>query len=445
MGSLIAGIAGLAATLLAAPRSESVDLLRFPLCWGSILIALRGGVRLRHGREALPPTGELGLLALGSVAFWDLFELLNLRLHDWWYVGVPRDAWAGALFSAASFATVLPAARLSEILLRPAPRGSRPGAPRASPASRGRAGRLALSGVACLGCALAAPRLAFPLAWIFLLPLCEAALCRWPASPADLPGPLEALREGDRGPALRLLALGLPIGLAWEALNAGCARGWVYTVPGFEGAKIFEMPAPGYLGYLPFLLEAGAANALLLRARDRWRPGLSGTAVLLALLAAFHIAIDGAGRAGTAISVAQRFDDASELPFAGGLAAAGIDTPRALLATLARDGVGAVAVRAGLSAAQVEDAGRTAALAQVARLGLGWAARLERAGVRTPAGLAGADLVRLRSRLAADLAVDLRADRRARGGPTAGGDDGSGAPREELVRLWMTSAARVSR
>src|ERR1700694_4393888 len=97
MAQLLLGLAGLAGTLLSARVSERVDLLRFPLCWWSVVLALWGAAGLRHGKAALPHPRELSLLAAGSVLFWDVFELLNLRLRDWWYVGVPGGAAAGLL------------------------------------------------------------------------------------------------------------------------------------------------------------------------------------------------------------------------------------------------------------------------------------------------------------------------------------------------------------
>jgi hypothetical protein len=96
------------------------------------------------------------------------------------------------------------------------------------------------------------------------------------------------------------LLLALPLGFLWEAFNYGSARGWIYTIPFVERPKLFEMPLLGYLGYLPFLLEAGAALALL----DRLRPRLRGLRGVLALLAvvAVHAAVDRATRAQTVIS-----------------------------------------------------------------------------------------------------------------------------------------------
>src|SRR5439155_9513539 len=98
---------------------------------------------------------------------------------------------------------------------------------------------------------------------------------------------------------LKLAPLGLVLGLLWESLNWGCPRGWIYTVPHFEHPKLFEMPLPGYLGYLPFMLEALAALALL----DKLRPRLNGPLALAAVLA-LHFAVNEPARRLTDVSFA---------------------------------------------------------------------------------------------------------------------------------------------
>src|SRR5205085_2379973 len=205
---------------------------------------------------------------------------------------------------AVCYATVLPAARYALALASPLPdsrTGVAPPAPRvARPLFATFAGSLAL--------VLSVPRIAFPLAWLLLWFLFEAELARRSEREPHLLSPLEAWRAGDRRVLLTLLGVALPIGLCWEALNYGCERGWMYTVPHFESGKLFEMPLPGYLGYLPFLLECGAALALL----DRAVPRLDGrrAAVMLVALAGFHWQVDGLGRRATTISVAPRMADA---------------------------------------------------------------------------------------------------------------------------------------
>jgi len=244
------GLVFIGAVLAASHSFPAVDLLRFPLAWIGVLIALDGLARWRRGSSPLRSPADLVAAAAASVLFWDVFELVNLRLRNWWYVGVSPSPLAGGVLAAVSFATVLPAVRLGMAQLggvEPRPAGHR-------------ALKVA-AGAAMLLVALAFPRYAFPLAWVFLWPICEAI-------------------AGVRIP-LRAMALGLPLGLLWESLNWRCARGWFYTVPFFDHPKLFEMPLPGYLGYLPFALEAAAALAAL----DRLRPHLRGGKGALALVA----------------------------------------------------------------------------------------------------------------------------------------------------------------
>jgi hypothetical protein len=267
---LLSGLAFVCAVLIASRFSHRVDLLRFPLAWAGVLVALDGLARWRRGSSPLRTPGDWVAAGAASVVFWDVFELVNLRLRNWSYVGVSPDAWAGSAFALVSFATVLPAARLGFAQLRGAE-------PRPSGAHRD---PNAAAGLGLLALALAFPRYAFPLAWIFLWPVCESL--------ARVRVPLKAM------------ALGLPLGLVWEALNWRCARGWVYSIPFFDRPKLFEMPLPGYLGYLPFALECAAALALL----DRMRPHLRGRRGWMALLAvvALHFAADGISRGQTVLS-----------------------------------------------------------------------------------------------------------------------------------------------
>jgi len=397
---LVCGIAAVAGTLLLSRRFEQIDLWRFAICWWGVLLALDGAVRMRHGASPLARARDWMACAAASVLFWDVFELLDLRLRDWWYVGVPRTRLAGAAFSAICFATVLPAARLGLALISPRLDA---GIGVAAPSPRSTRVLFALF-AASLTLVLALPRVAFPIAWLLLWFLFEAELARRGDPEPRLLSPLQAWRAGDRGVLSRLFALALPLGLLWEGLNAGAARGWVYTVPRFESPKLFEMPLAGYLGYLPFLLECGAALALLDRSAPRLRraPGL----ILLAAIAGFHWQVDGFGRRATAVSVAPRMADARTLPPSDleWLERTRLRTPLDVL-------------RATRSVpARIRD---LAEVAQVAHLGIPWAERLARAGIRGRAMLAAADPDRLWERL---------------------GTGGEKPPDPALVRLWVRKA-----
>jgi hypothetical protein len=398
----VAGIAVVAGTLALSRNFEPIDLARFALCWWGVLLALSGAVRLRHGQSPFARPREFVACAAASVLFWDLFELLNFRLHDWWYVGVPRTALGGAAFSLVCYATVLPAARYALALASPQPQSGTGVAPAAPRAARQLFAAFAVS----LALVLAVPRVAFPLAWLLLWFAFEAELARRSDREPHLLSPLEAWRAGDRRVVLRLLAIALPIGLCWEALNYGCERGWVYTVPQFELWKLFEMPLPGYLGYLPFLLECGAALAIVSLTAPRVHGARA--AILLLAIAGFHWEVERVGRRATALSVTPRMDDARTLSAdqLAWLRDNRLGTPLDVLRS-----------RMPVPA----DVRAVAELAQVAHMGVPWAERLMGAGVANRAALASADPARLHDALAAQREK---------------------APEPGIVRLWVRAAAQ---
>jgi hypothetical protein len=65
------------------------------------------------------------------------------------------------------------------------------------------------------------------------------------------------------------MAAGLLCGMLWEFWNYWAATKWIYTVPFFDRFKIFEMTAPGFLGFIPFALECYAMSSLVYLCRSR--------------------------------------------------------------------------------------------------------------------------------------------------------------------------------
>ncbi|MCF7761993.1 MAG: hypothetical protein K9M98_15935, partial [Cephaloticoccus sp.] len=63
------------------------------------------------------------------------------------------------------------------------------------------------------------------------------------------------MARGDWQRAATWMVAALVCGFFWELWNFHSLAHWVYTVPGVERWHIFEMPAAGYTGYLPFGLE----------------------------------------------------------------------------------------------------------------------------------------------------------------------------------------------
>jgi len=113
---------------------------------------------------------------------------------------------------------------------------------------------MVLLGIVCLALPLLLPRrigaYLFALVWIgfvFLLDPINHHL--------RLPSLLGDLATGRRGRLYSLLISGWFCGWLWEFWNYWAAAKWHYIFPMAQGWKIFEMPAPGYLGFLPFALE----------------------------------------------------------------------------------------------------------------------------------------------------------------------------------------------
>lgn len=245
----LAGTAGLAASVVVL--ASGADWIRpyfyLPAWWS--LIAVLVGVNRRRG--ARPAGGAaFSRMAALSVPAWLAYELLNLRLRNWAYQGLPPLLplrWAGY---ALAFATVLPAVLETAAFLESRwPVGtSRPARPwLTSP----RASMLQQTlGFACLALPLWRPEVFFPLVWAPAFLLCEPAAAR--SRPKD--SWLAALADGNTRPFFSLLASGLLCGLAWEALNYWAGAKWRYTMPWPAGPKLFEMPLLGFLGFPPFAL-----------------------------------------------------------------------------------------------------------------------------------------------------------------------------------------------
>lgn len=377
---------------------EPVPTWYYPLAWYSTLLIADGLVAIREGRFFLlsRPAFAVTLLAW-SVPFWLFFELVNLRLENWYYVFVPdgRAArWAG---TALSYATVLPAILLSERLLRSLGLARRTSIAALRTGPRLLTG-LQVVGVAMLALSLAWPRGFFPLIWGSVALIVDPWVYR--RDPArSLIGDLEA---GRAGRIVRLLVGGLAIGLVWETLNIGARGKWIYTVPGFEDARLFEMPVAGFLGFPVFALDgfvtwqALVAAGLATPARGHARPAPKPARIAAAGLAAvFSALVLLAMERGTIASTTPRL---AELP---GVPADRLEPMGHDVFSLAEADPVRVARVGGTTLAGARAWIETARLATLRGIGAEGLAALRAAGVRTIADLARSDPERLTRQLRA--------------------------------------------
>jgi hypothetical protein len=231
--------------------------LWFLFAWMGYLMLVDAAIWWKSGRSFIGGRRrELGAMMFWSVPYWCLFEAYNLRLQNWYYVFLPHSEVAQALFAFAAFSTVLPAcffgAELFAALGWFETYRSRP----LSVTPTVEWGLFAF-GFACLVLPLVSPRYAFWMVWGATFGIPDVLNRRLGA-----PSLLADLEVGRPARLLRLLAGGLLAGGVWESLNFWARAKWIYTVPGFEEIKLFEMPFLGFLGFPALAVQAFAAYAL---------------------------------------------------------------------------------------------------------------------------------------------------------------------------------------
>jgi hypothetical protein len=387
--------------------------------WYGYLLILDAAIHALRGRSFVDERRrELLLMMAWSIPFWLLFEAYNLRLHNWYYVFGLRTVWGSVLMSTLAFATVIPAcffhAELLEALGIPRERVWRP-----LRVTRTFLALCLAAGAACAILPLVWPRWFFWMVWGGSLGILEVANYR-----SGAPSLLRDLEEGRPGRLLRLLLGGLLAGAAWELLNYWARTKWIYTVPGFEDWKVFEMPFAGFGGFPPLALSAFAFFSWISRLRGRTRYAVAGAAIAFsgwASLAAMDRNVQ---------SMRPTLSDLPGLPASAveSLRGAGIPTPERLDRAVQREGAAAVAARSGVPLPSVERASRYAALALHKGMGPSAARLLEEAGIDNVADLRAAHppaLHLLLRRLAASR--------------------GERAPRLEHVRVWVRAAGADGR
>lgn len=243
----------------------AVQVLFYCIVWWSYIVSADAWVWKRRGYSLLRDhPWEFLVLAFWSVAIWNLFEVFNFRLRNWFYVNVPTQFVYAAVLSFSAYATVVPGLFETYELLRVHGVADRM---RMRPWRIRRSG-LTLSvavGLVMLITPILWPRYAFPWVWGFVVFLVDPSCYRARSSGAE--SLLGQFERGDPRPFVRFLLAGLICGGLWEFWNFWAYTKWIYTVPFFEDLKWFEMPPLGFLGFPPFALECYVLVNLLNRFR----------------------------------------------------------------------------------------------------------------------------------------------------------------------------------
>lgn len=273
-----AGAAVMAAGYLLVTSTEwwLVHTYFTPWMWTGYLLVADALLAGHTGRSWLHPLpGRFAVLLPVSLFGWLLFEAYNLHLRNWAYIGLPESRILTLIGYVWSFSTIWPALFLTADLLEAA--GLRViGRPILQGPRTRRvwlAAGILLAGVpAVLPSHLAA--YTFVVVWIAWVPLLEPLL----AVSEGVPSLLRDLTRGERTRWWSLGISGVLCGLLWESWNMLATARWVYIFPIFQEFRLFEMPAPGFLGFIPFAWEAwsiyGAAMLLIARLLRRRPDGV---------------------------------------------------------------------------------------------------------------------------------------------------------------------------
>ncbi len=294
---LLAGPASIALCFaLMLGRVEPFATYFYQFAWYGLIFTFDQLIRRRQGHSLIGACGPGFLILLfWSAVAWYFFELVNLRLQNWYYVFVV-DGWTlNFLATLVAFATVFPGIFWIDhyLTLRGVAAGRR-GKPLRFSAAGLR--NLQLGGLVCLVLPLLWPTYFFPLVWLALVLITAPANYR-----RGIDDLLFQFERGEYGPFLRLLLAGLIAGFFWESLNFWARAKWIYTVPFFDELKLFEMPLAGFLGFPPFAVEcavlyralvwrglAPAFGAYTVATARPFGPALRG--VFFALAAVFCVA-----------------------------------------------------------------------------------------------------------------------------------------------------------
>jgi len=362
---------------------EPIPTWYYHLAWWSYIVAADDLNHRISGRSLLRDRPRhFAWLAFVSVLWWTLFELLNLRLGNWYYVmSLPSRGvrWSAG---AVAFASVLPG--ILETLELFENRGW-PLSVRVRPLrwSRAKEHVMVAMGLAFFALPLAWPDVFFPLTWGSFVFLLEPWNRRWARRSF-----LRDLETGEAAPFLRTLTAGLVCGALWEAWNFWARTKWVYTVPVFERLKLFEMPLAGFLGFPPFAVECVVVLRFLGGLADRLGPArahrvraaavIAGPAAVLVMFAAVDpVVVD-------SVYVPLARLDLVSAGARSRLSASGITSPERLLRET-RDPARRreLAARTGLTVDEVERVRERVALVAHRGIGLDRARELDGIGLRT--------------------------------------------------------------
>lgn len=274
------------ASLLNAFQYSFIKTWYYSIAWWSFILIM-DSVNFRMSRSSLiKDSGKDFLIyAFLSVPVWLIFELFNLRIHNWSYHNLPPNTLVRWLGYFIAFATVIPALMELSRFFKHLFREKTMNLFRLNITPSLIWGSLFL-GIICIFLPLIRPEIFFPLVWLCLWFLLEP-VNYWLGNPT-----LIKVISGRHWTSLwSWMMAGLTAGILWEFWNFWSGSHWEYSIPYLNFGKIFQMPVFGYGGFIPFALEIFAVVQLISYVRERFRGKLYFQSVLFVLFLLFDIGV----------------------------------------------------------------------------------------------------------------------------------------------------------
>ncbi|MCA9430592.1 MAG: DUF4332 domain-containing protein [Candidatus Omnitrophica bacterium] len=230
----------------------------YAFAWWGYIFMLDGFCSMKRGSSILTTRRRhFWPMVIWSITFWYLFEALNLRYQNWYYVGAFQNLFIGYVFGWFAFGTVL--IGMFETYEAVCVLGfwknwkgkPRQYAPWVSYAWQG-------LGLTMLTLSVVFPTYLAPLIWGSLTFIVDPWNYR-----NGRRSLLKDLERRDWGTVARIMFGGLVCGAVWESMNFFAPQKWIYTVRGLENFKLFEMPLLGFLGFPALALDGMAFYSFL--------------------------------------------------------------------------------------------------------------------------------------------------------------------------------------
>ena len=226
-------------------------ILFFPLWFGYIL-TIDAIVFYRKGSSLLKRSiKNFTLLFLISAPAWWLFELINWRTQNWFYEGKQFfTEFEYALLATISFSTVMPAVFETAELVGTFRWIKKFKNLRLLSPTKATLNKFLLIGLMMFALILTFPQYFYYFEWAAVYFILEPINYKLKNRTI-----FDYTSKGDWQLVIALSAGALICGFFWEMWNYYSYPKWIYDTPMVNFLHVFEMPALGYLGYIPFSLE----------------------------------------------------------------------------------------------------------------------------------------------------------------------------------------------